>query len=60
VEHDYSFPEGQKAYKGDLHQHMLNVVLTKKNDQWKIATLQVTTIDPNATAFDPAKRQAGK
>ncbi len=61
VEQDYMLPGGQqKISKGGTNQAMLNVILSKKDDQWKIASLQVTGIDVNAAAYDPVKRQAGQ
>ncbi len=54
VEQDHNLPGGQKAgSKGDTSQSMVNAVLTKTNEVWKIASLQVTTVDQNAAAHDP-------
>jgi hypothetical protein len=61
VEQDYMLPGGQqKVSKGGTNQAMLNVILNKKDDQWKITSLQVTGVDPKAAANDPVKRQAGQ
>ena len=61
VEQDYMLPGGrQTASKGDTNLYMMNVILCEENGQWKIASLQVTGVDPNAATFDPVKRQAGQ
>jgi uncharacterized protein (TIGR02246 family) len=61
VEQDHNFPSGEKAgSKGDTSQSISNVVLTKKNDAWKITSLQVTTVDPKAAAHDPVVRKVSK
>jgi uncharacterized protein (TIGR02246 family) len=61
VEQDYNLPSGEKAgSKGDTNEVMLSVVFTKKNEAWKIASLQVTPIDPNAVAHDPVVRKVSK
>jgi uncharacterized protein (TIGR02246 family) len=61
VKQDHTLPSGQKAgSKGDTSQSMVNVVLTKTNEVWKIASLQVTTVDQNAAAHDPVVRKVSK
>jgi uncharacterized protein (TIGR02246 family) len=61
VEQDHNFPDGQKAgSKGDVNQSRLTVTLTKKNDSWKIASLQVTEVNQTAQASDPLKKQASR
>ena len=61
VEQDYNFPDGKKAdSKGDTDYAMINVVLTKQNGAWKIASQQVTHFDPKVQAQDPVKRQANR
>jgi uncharacterized protein (TIGR02246 family) len=57
IEQDHNLPNGQKAgSKGDTNQSMLSIVLTKKNESWKIASLQVTEVNQNAQASDPIKK----
>jgi uncharacterized protein (TIGR02246 family) len=61
VEQDHNLPGGAKAgSKGDTSEAMLTVVLTKKNDTWKIGSLQVTGIDKNAAVHNPVKGQASR
>lgn len=61
TEEDHNFPDGRKAgSKGDTTHSMLSVVLTKKNEAWKIISLQVTNIDPNAAVHDPVVRKGSK
>jgi uncharacterized protein (TIGR02246 family) len=49
VEQDHNLPGGQIAVpKGSTSQGMINVVLNKKDEAWKILSLQVTTVDQNA------------
>jgi uncharacterized protein (TIGR02246 family) len=61
VEEDYNLPDGKKAgSKGDTNYAMINVVLTKQNAAWKIASLQVTGLDLDAQAHDPVKRPASR
>jgi uncharacterized protein (TIGR02246 family) len=61
VEQDYNLPDGNKGgSKGDTTQDMIHVVLTKKNDSWKIASLQVTAINPQAVVHDPIQKQASR
>lgn len=57
VEQDYNFPDGKKASsKGDIEYAMINLVFTRQNGAWKIASVQVTTFNPEAQALDPVKR----
>jgi uncharacterized protein (TIGR02246 family) len=61
VEQDYNFPDGKKAFsKGDTDAVMINVVCTRQNRAWKIASEQVTTFNPEAQALDPVKQQANR
>lgn len=61
IEQDYNLPDGQKAgSKGDVNYSLLTLTLTKKNNAWKIASLQVTNLDQNAQASDPIKKQASR
>jgi uncharacterized protein (TIGR02246 family) len=61
VEQDHTLPSGEKAgSKGDISHSMLSVVLTKKNEAWKISSLQVTTVDPKAAAHDPVAKQVSR
>jgi uncharacterized protein (TIGR02246 family) len=61
VEQDHNLPSGEKAgSKGDISHSMLNVVLTKKNEAWKVSALQVTTVDPRAAAHDPVVKQVSR
>jgi hypothetical protein len=61
VKQDHNLPNGQKAgSKGDVNQSMFTITLTKNNDTWKIASLQVTELNQNAQASDPLKKQASR
>jgi uncharacterized protein (TIGR02246 family) len=61
VEKDHNLPSGEKAgSRGDTSHSMLHVVLTKKNEAWKITSTQVTTVDPKAAAHDPVVRKVNK
>lgn len=57
VEQDYNFPDGKKAgSKGDTEYAMINIVFTRQNGTWKIASEQVTSFDPKVQAQDPVKQ----
>jgi uncharacterized protein (TIGR02246 family) len=57
TEQDYNFPDGKKASsKGDLDYAIINIVCTRQNGVWKIASQQVTTFNPEAQVQDPVKR----
>jgi uncharacterized protein (TIGR02246 family) len=60
AEQDYNFPDGKKASKGDTDYDMINVVFTKLNGAWKIASLQVTNFDPKVQEYDPVKKQVNR
>lgn len=61
VEQDYNFPDGKKANsKGDTNYAIINIVFTKQNGAWKIASEQVTNFDPKVQAQDPVKRKANR
>lgn len=55
ADEDHTLPGGQKVSKGDTDYNMLNVIFTKKNNDWKIASLQVTPIDAQAAAHNPVQ-----
>jgi uncharacterized protein (TIGR02246 family) len=58
TEQDHNAPDGKAYSKGDFDYAMINVVLTKQNGDWKIASQQVSNFDPKIQAQDPVKRQA--
>ncbi len=61
AEQDYNFPDGKKASsKGDTNYAMINVVFTKQNGAWRIASEQVTGFDPKVQAQDPVRLQANR
>jgi uncharacterized protein (TIGR02246 family) len=61
VDEDYNLPGGQKAgSKGDTNDAMLTAVFTKHNGAWKITSLQVTNVNPDAEAHNPVQSQAGR
>ena len=60
IEQDYNSPDGKAYSKGDIDNAMINVVLTRQNGTWKIASLQVSNFDPKLQAHDPVKRQANR
>lgn len=54
VEQDYNFPDGTKGgSKGDTTEGMYLFTLVKQEKGWKIASMQVTHIDPNAVNMNP-------
>lgn len=56
VEQDYNLPNGAKGgSKGDTTEGMDTYTLVKKGGNWKIASLQVTTVDANAAPSNPFK-----
>ena len=56
VEQDYNFPDGTKGgSKGDTTEGMYLFTLVKQEKIWKIASMQVTHIDPNAASMNPVK-----
>lgn len=52
---DHTLPGGQKVPKGDTVYSMMNVILTKNNNDWKIASLQLTPINAEAAAHNPVQ-----
>ena len=56
VEQDYNFPDGTKGgSKGDTTEGMYLFTLIKQGKIWKITSMQVTHIDPNAANMNPVK-----
>ncbi len=56
VEQDYNFPDGTRAgTKGEETHAMYSFTLTKKGKDWKIASMQITHIDPIAAKMNPIK-----
>ena len=56
VEQDYNFPDGTKGgSKGDTTEGMYLFTLIKQGKSWKITSMQVTHIDPNAANMNPVK-----
>ena len=56
VEQDYNYPDGSKGgTKGDITEGMYTITLVKQGTNWKIASMQVTHIDPNAANMNPVK-----
>jgi uncharacterized protein (TIGR02246 family) len=61
VEEDHNLPDGSKAgSKGDTGYNMLTAVLTKKNNSWKIASLQVTELNQAVQKHNPVPSQASR
>ncbi|MDB5239946.1 MAG: hypothetical protein JWP57_571 [Spirosoma sp.] len=52
---DHTLPDGHKVSKGNTEFDMVNVILTKKNNDWKIASLQLTPINAGAAAHNPVQ-----
>ncbi|GAA4455310.1 hypothetical protein GCM10023189_23040 [Nibrella saemangeumensis] len=52
---DHTLPGGQKVSKGTTDYDMLNVILTKKNNDWKIASVQLTPINAQAAPHNPIR-----
>ena len=53
---DYNFPDGSKAgSKGETGTAMYAFTLTQIGSDWKIASIQITHVDPNASAMNPVK-----
>lgn len=58
VEQDYNFPDGTKGgSKGDTTEGMYLFTLVKQGKDWKISSMQVTHIDPNAASINPVKEK---
>lgn len=58
VEQDYNFPDGSKGgTKGDIIEGMFICTLVKQGTDWKIVSMQVTHIDPNAANLIPVKNK---
>jgi uncharacterized protein (TIGR02246 family) len=58
VEQDYNFPDGTKGgSKGDITEGMYLFTLVKQGKSWKITSMQVTHIDPNAANMNPIKNK---
>jgi uncharacterized protein (TIGR02246 family) len=55
TDEDHTLPDGRKVSKGDTDYEMVNVILTKKNNDWKIASLQLTPINAGAAAHNPVQ-----
>ena len=56
VEQDYNLPDGTKGgSKGDITEGMCTYTLVKKDETWKIASLQITAVDANAAPANPFK-----
>lgn len=56
VEQDYNLPDGTKGgTKGDMSEGMFTYTLAKANQDWKITSLHITSINANAAASNPAK-----
>lgn len=54
VEEDYKFPDGSiGGLKGDKTNAMLSFTLIKLNNNWKIASVHITGIDPAAAHLNP-------
>jgi uncharacterized protein (TIGR02246 family) len=61
VQEDHNLPDGSKAgSKGDTGYNMVTAVLTRKNDSWKIASLQVTELNQAVQKHNPVPSQAGR
>ena len=56
VNEDFNMPDGSKGRsKGETGYDLMGLTLVKKNNDWKITSLQVTTIDAKAAPFNPIK-----
>lgn len=56
VDQDYNLPDGSNGRsKGETGEDLTGLTLVKKNNDWKITSLLVTTIDTNAAHFNPIK-----
>lgn len=55
TDEDHTLPGGHKVPKGTTDYDMLNVILTKKNNDWKIASIQLTPINAEAAAHNPVQ-----
>jgi uncharacterized protein (TIGR02246 family) len=57
---DHNAPDGKPVSRGDIEYVMLTLVFIKANDEWKITSQQVTSLNPASLAQDPIKRQANR
>lgn len=56
VDQDYNLPDGSKGRsKGETGEDLTGLTLVRKNNDWKITSLQVTRIDAKAAPFNPIK-----
>ncbi len=56
VDQDYDMPDGSKGRsKGESGEGLTGLTLVKKSNDWKITSLQVTTVDAHAVPFNPIK-----
>ena len=56
VEQDFNLPNGKKGgTKGDINEAMYTYTPVKKDENWKIASLQVTRVDAIAAISNPFK-----
>ncbi|MDQ6813247.1 MAG: SgcJ/EcaC family oxidoreductase [Bacteroidota bacterium] len=56
VNEDYNTPDGSKGgSKGDTSESTISLTLAKKNNDWKITSQQVTSVDEKAAPFNPIK-----
>lgn len=56
VNQDYNMPDGSKGgAKGDTGEAIIGLTLVKKSNDWKITSLQVTSVDQNTAPFNPVK-----
>ncbi len=54
---DYNFPDGSRAgTKGETGNAMYSFTFKKIGNDWKIAAVQITHIDPNAASMNPVKK----
>ena len=58
VEQDYNLPDGtQGGTKGGVTEGMFTYPLVKTNQDWKITSLHITTINANAAASKSCQKQ---
>jgi uncharacterized protein (TIGR02246 family) len=55
TDQNHTLPGGHKFSKGNTDYDMVNVILTKKNKDWKIASIQLTPINAQAAAHNPVQ-----
>lgn len=55
TDEDHTLPGGHKVFKENTDYDMVHVILAKKNNDWKIVSIQLTSINAQAAAHNPVQ-----